>query len=156
MFRATAQRLAGAVGSINKAAPSIRSKLSTGITGLAVHPEPLPALLHTYNSTLALVQQMPASAVYRQSVESITRERLDAVNSLGGEGSEQEIEAVESKIGHGIVEELLLQAEEELKLAGKMIEWKSWEELEEVPAPGQWEQFRVTPSTTTADDLHPN
>ncbi|GAA5988558.1 hypothetical protein JCM11641_004603 [Rhodosporidiobolus odoratus] len=133
-----------------------RTKLSTGITGINVHPEPLPTLLHTYSSTLSLLQQIPASAVYRQSVESITRERLAAVNQLGGEGTEEQIEAVEGKIGGGLIEELITQAQEELKLTGKMIEWKAWEELEESAAPGQWEQFRVTPSTTTADDLHPN
>ncbi|GAA6038586.1 hypothetical protein JCM8097_009433 [Rhodosporidiobolus ruineniae] len=155
MFRAT-RRLLAAVPSVNKDASSHRTKLSTGITGIPVHPEPLPALLHTYNSTLALLQQIPASAVYRQSVEAITRERLAAVNQLGSDGSEDSIEAVENKIGHGIVEELIQQAQEELKLAGKVIEWKAWEELEEPAAPGQWEQFKVTPSTTTADDLHPN
>ena len=31
-----------------------------------------------------------------------------------------------------------------------------WEELAEAPPAGQWAPFRVTPSTTTADDLHPN
>ncbi|GAA5858786.1 hypothetical protein JCM8547_004987 [Rhodosporidiobolus lusitaniae] len=155
MFRAT-RRVFAAAASVNKDAASLRTKLSTGITGIPVHPDPLAALLHTYNSTLALVQQIPSSAVYRQSVEAITRERLDAVNSLGGEGNEEQIEAVENKIGGGIVEQLIIQANDELKLAGKVIEWKAWEELEEVPAPGQWEQFKITPSTTTADDLHPN
>ncbi|GAA5827262.1 hypothetical protein JCM11251_001198 [Rhodosporidiobolus azoricus] len=133
-----------------------RTKLSTGITGIAVHPEPLPALIHNYQSTLSLLEKIPAGAVYRQSAEAITKERLAAVEQLGGEGSEAEIEAVEQKIGHGSVEELIMQAEDELKLAGKAIEWKVWEELEEAPAPGQWEPFRITPSTTTADDLHPN
>ncbi|BGP12391.1 hypothetical protein JCM10213_002004 [Rhodosporidiobolus nylandii] len=156
MFAATRRVLAAAPASLNKAAPSLRTKLSTGITGIAVEQQPFPSLIHTYNSTLALLQQIPTSAVYRQSVEAITRERLAVVNQLGGEGSEEQVEAVENKIGAGLVEELIIQAEEELKLAGKMIEWKAWEELEEQPAPGQWEQFRITPSTTTADDLHPN
>ncbi|GAA5888858.1 hypothetical protein JCM6882_002879 [Rhodosporidiobolus microsporus] len=145
MFRATRTLLASAS----------RTKISTGITGIAVHPEPLPALIHNYQSTLSLLEKIPAGAVYRQSAESITKERLAAVQQLGGEGSEADIEAVEQKIGAGFIEEVIMQSEDELKLAGKAVEWKVWEELEEAPAPGQWEPFRITPSTTTADDLHP-
>ncbi|GAA5861432.1 hypothetical protein JCM1840_005367 [Sporobolomyces johnsonii] len=152
MFRAT-RRLLQAVPAVDKAAPSLRSKITTGITGLAVHPDPLPALTHTYNSTLALLNQIPASAVYRQSAESITRERLAAVSLVGAHPGETEIESVERQIGAGLIEEVILQAEGELKLAAKMIEWKAWEDLESPPAPGQWEPFRQTPSTTTADDL---
>ncbi|GAA5898060.1 hypothetical protein JCM8208_000144 [Rhodotorula glutinis] len=156
MFRATRILLAAAPQATKAAPTSLRTKLSTGITGIAVHPEPLSALVDSYKSTLNVLDKIPASAVYRQSAEAITRERLAAVERLGGEGDEASIEQVEQAIGAGIVEELLMQATDELKLAGKMIEFKSWEELEEAPAPGQWEPFRVTPSTTTADDLHPN
>lgn len=102
-----------------------RTKTSLPIVGLAVHQAPLPSLLHTYQSTLSLLQQIPASAVYRQSVEAITKERADVVRSLGGKGSEDEIEAVEHKIGAGYIEEVLVQAEEEFALAGKMLEWKA-------------------------------
>ncbi|GAA5820513.1 hypothetical protein JCM3770_002281 [Rhodotorula araucariae] len=155
MFRATRCLLAA----VPKAAPppqALRTKLSTGITGIPVHPEPLPALVDSYKSTLAILSKIPPSAVYRQSAEAITRERLDVVQRLGQDGSEESIEHVEQAIGMGIVEELIMQATDELKLASKMIEYKAWEDLEEAPAPGQWEPFRVTPSTTTADDLHPN
>jgi len=68
---------------------------------------------------------MPASAVYRQSVESITKERLEAVTSFGGQGSEAEIEQVEQRIGAGSIEEVIEQAQGELQLAGKMVEWKA-------------------------------
>ncbi|GAA5837277.1 hypothetical protein JCM9279_005639 [Rhodotorula babjevae] len=156
MFRATRILLAAAPQASKAAPASLRTKLSTGITGIPVHPEPLSALVDSYQSTLNVLDKIPASAVYRQSAEAITRERLAAVERLGGDGDEASIEQVEQAIGAGIVEELLMQATDELKLAGKMIEFKSWEELEEAPAPGQWEPFRVTPSTTTADDLHPN
>lgn len=105
--------------------PIARTRLTTGLTGLAVHPAPLPALLQTYASTLALASQMPPSAVYRQAVESITKERIAAIEQLGHEGAEKDIEAVEAKIGMGLVEELLVMADEELQLAAKMIEWKA-------------------------------
>ncbi|GAA6059363.1 hypothetical protein JCM10212_003261 [Sporobolomyces blumeae] len=156
MFRATRRLLQATAASPPAPAQSLRTKVTTGIAGYSVHPEPLSALESTYTSTLTLLQQIPASAVYRQSAESITKERLAAVTSLGGHGSEGEIEAVEAKIGAGLIEEVVEQAQAELALAGKMIEYKAWEELETQPAPGQWEQFKQTPSTTTADDLHPN
>ncbi|BGO88598.1 hypothetical protein NBRC10512_002688 [Rhodotorula toruloides] len=154
MFRAT-HRVLAAAQAINKAATTHRTKLSTGITGLAVHPDPLHALRATYTSTLKVLEQVPASAVYRQSAEAITRERLAVVEQAGEGNTEEQIEQVESKLEAGIAEELIQQAEDELKLASKMLEYKPWEDLEEAPAPGQWEPFRITPSTTTADDLHP-
>ncbi|GAA5907963.1 complex I NDUFA5 subunit family protein [Sporobolomyces salmoneus] len=135
---------------------SLRTKISTGIAGYPVHPEPLRALSQTYQGTLTLLQQIPASAVYRQSTESITKERLEAIKSIGGQGTEQEIEAVEARIGAGVIEEVLEQAQGELQLAGKMIEWKAWEDLETPAVPGQWDQFKQTPSTTTPDDLPQN
>ncbi|GJN92143.1 hypothetical protein Rhopal_005173-T1 [Rhodotorula paludigena] len=156
MFRATRRLLAAVPQTAAKETPSLRTKLSTGITGLAVHPEPLSALKHNYGSLLALLEQAPKASVYRQSAEAITRERLAVVERAGSEGTEAQIEQVEQQIGAGLVEELVDQSLDELKLAGKMLEWKAWEELEEAPAPGQWAPFRVTPSTTTADDLHPN
>jgi NADH dehydrogenase (ubiquinone) 1 alpha subcomplex subunit 5 len=112
---------------VHAAAPTHipRQRLTTNLTGLAVHPEPLPTLLHTYTSTLSLLSQFPPSAVYRQSVESITKERIAAIEQLGGKGSEQEIEAVEEKIGAGYIEEVLLMAEDELTLTAKMLEWKA-------------------------------
>ncbi len=39
----------------------------------------------------------------------------------------------------GQIEEIILQAKDELNLVGKMEEWKAWEQLE-VPIPeGQWQ-----------------
>lgn len=105
--------------------PIARTRLTTGLTGLAVHPSPLPALLQTYASTLSLASQMPPSAVYRQAVESITKERIAAIEELGHQGAEKDIEAVEARIGMGLVEELIVMAEGELQLAAKMLEWKA-------------------------------
>lgn len=102
-----------------------RQKQRLPIFGLSVHEQPLPTLVHTYKSTLALLEQMPPSAVYRQSVESITRDRMHKAESVGGHGSEDELLAVESSIGSGYIEEVLEQAKEELALAGKMLEWKA-------------------------------
>ncbi|KAI2780797.1 ETC complex I subunit conserved region-domain-containing protein [Daldinia loculata] len=52
-----------------------------------------------------------------------------------------QIEEIESKIGGGLIEEVLRVAENELKLVDIMQENKVWEELEEKPAEGQWTYF---------------
>ncbi|KAK4055196.1 hypothetical protein OIV83_000476 [Microbotryomycetes sp. JL201] len=130
-----------------------RQKQSLPLTGLDVHHDPIPALTGLYKSTLQLLQQAPASAVYRQSVESITRDRLTVVEQFAGQGTEQDIEAIEQRIGCGYIEEVIKQADDELKLAAKLIEVKAWEDLESPPEPGQWAPFKITPSTTSADDL---
>ena len=106
------------------------AKLTTGLHGLPVHPNPLPALLDIYRTTLSSLQaQIPASVVYRQSAESITQHRLSIVEkhagSDGAQGGEKAIEAVVKDLNVGIIEEIIKMAEEEEVLVGKMAEWKS-------------------------------
>ncbi|OLL24179.1 putative NADH dehydrogenase [ubiquinone] 1 alpha subcomplex subunit 5, mitochondrial [Neolecta irregularis DAH-3] len=108
---------------------------STGLTGLMSHPNPRPALVDLYKQTITRLSALPDHAVYRQSVESITLERLKVVEET------EDVEEIEKKLGSGLIEELIHQAQDELYLIGKMEEWKPWEELE-APAPdGQWEYF---------------
>ncbi|KAI1465898.1 ETC complex I subunit conserved region-domain-containing protein [Daldinia caldariorum] len=52
-----------------------------------------------------------------------------------------QIEEIESKIGGGLIEEVVRVAENELRLVDIMKEHKVWEELEEKPAEGQWTYF---------------
>ncbi|KAI9305817.1 ETC complex I subunit conserved region-domain-containing protein [Cunninghamella echinulata] len=108
------------------------TKVTTGLTGIPVHPNPRPHLIQTYNNTLSALSRFPAHAVYRQATESFTKNRLSIVEST------EDVNEIETKIGGGQIEELILQAEDELKLVSKMEEWKPWEELE-VPIPEtQW------------------
>lgn len=107
------------------------SKLTTGITGLPVHPNPLPVLLETYRSTLSSLQaHIPAGVVYRQSAEAITQHRISVVEKHAGkdgnQGGEQAIQAIERELNQGIVEELIKIAEDEQTLVPKMAEWKSY------------------------------
>lgn len=108
----------------------------TGIEGFPQHPDPRPALLTVYDQTLDLIKtKYPTESVYRQSVENLTNARRKIV-------TENEItQAIEDKIGAGLIEEILLQAVEEFKLAEELAEQKPWEALEEQPGPGQWEYF---------------
>ncbi len=61
---------------------------------------------------------------------------------------ESDIDQLEEKIGRGQAEELIVQvkrmlsslhqAQEELHLAKRLLEWKVWEPLEEQPPRDQW------------------
>lgn len=123
MFRATSRLLKSV--QVTAIPTPARTRTTTLLTGLQVHPAPLPALLKTYSKTLEIVSQMPPSAVYRQSVESITKERIALIEQFRGEGGEKDIEVVEEKIGMGLIEEIVLMAEGEMQLAEKMMEWKA-------------------------------
>ena len=50
----------------------------------------------------------------------------------------QDVSELEKNIGCGQIEEVVIQAENELKLTRKILEWKSWEPLENEPPVGQW------------------
>ncbi|KAJ7487646.1 ETC complex I subunit conserved region-domain-containing protein [Mycena galericulata] len=107
---------------------------TTGLTGLAVHPDPLPALTTTYQNTLTQLAHIPETSVYRQATEALIQKKLEIVNAANAD-----IAAAEKGLGEGIIEESLLIAVDELKLAAQMVDWKAWEPLAEKPAPGQWE-----------------
>ena len=106
---------------------------TTGLAGIPVHPNPRPHLISTYNTTLSAVARLPATAVYRQAVESITQHRLSVVNAT------ENVNEIEEQLNAGQIEELILQAEDELKLLAKMEEWKPWENLETPIPKGQWD-----------------
>ncbi|PPQ88627.1 hypothetical protein CVT25_010203 [Psilocybe cyanescens] len=121
-------------------------KRTTGIHGLNVHPNPLPELVKTYESTLSTLQSIPQTSVYRQGVEALVRRKLNIVANK----SNGDISLAEKLLKEGQIEEALDIAADELALAAKMVEWKAWEPLEEKPEPGQWEyvgQTETTPSS---------
>nr|KAI8750999.1 NADH dehydrogenase [ubiquinone] 1 alpha subcomplex subunit 5-like [Biomphalaria glabrata] len=66
---------------------------------------------------------MPSDAGYHKHNEQITYQRLHLVNS------ETDVQRLEEKINCGQIEEVIKQAERELSLARKMLEWKPWEPL---------------------------
>lgn len=108
----------------------------TGLTGLYQHPNPRPALISLYNHTLKVLnQKFPQQSVYRQSVEALTRNRLNVVEN------NEITEEIENKIGGGLIEEILIQANDELNLVNELAELKVWEELEEKPLDDQWVYF---------------
>lgn len=96
------------------------TKLSTGIHGLAVHPNPLPELTKTYESTLSALSAIPEKSVYRQGTEAVIIRKLKIVQEVNGDISE-----AEKQLDEGQIEEALLIAKDELSLVGKMAEWKA-------------------------------
>jgi NADH dehydrogenase (ubiquinone) 1 alpha subcomplex subunit 5 len=100
-------------------------KTSTGILGIAVHPDPLPALSKTYKETLQILKTLPDSAAYRKSTESIVASRLKIVeDALSGGAGDAAVEKVEQALGEGQIEQILMVAEDEHLLAQQMVEWK--------------------------------
>lgn len=105
--------------------------------GVNAHPNPRPDLISLYNRILHNVQAIPKDAVYRKSVESLTRSRLDVLEK------ETCVSTIVDKINAGLMEELIMQAEDEIRLIARMKEWQPWESLEEKPLPGQWDSVRI-------------
>lgn len=108
----------------------------TGLTGIYQHPNPRPALIALYNHTLTLLDsKFPKDSIYKQSVEALTKNRLAIVQA------EEITENIENKIGGGLIEEVIIQAHEELNLANELATLKCWEQLEEKPLEDQWVYF---------------
>lgn len=125
-------RSAATHGSSNEAAATVRTRFSTNIAGIDVHPAPLSALQKTYDSTLSILKTLPEDSVYRQATTAVTQHRLSILQSIQSreakEGrpadSEDAISAFEEQIDEGLAEEVLNQAQHEMKLAAKMLDWK--------------------------------
>jgi NADH dehydrogenase (ubiquinone) 1 alpha subcomplex subunit 5 len=96
-------------------------KATTGIVGLEVVPNAREVLISLYRETLKAVEPIPTTAQYRKSVEALTQHRLKVCTE------EEDWEKIEEKIQGGQVEELIVQAQDELQLIPKMAEWKPWE-----------------------------
>lgn len=107
-------------------------KKTTGLVGLAVCETPHERLRILYTKTLDVLEQIPKTAAYRKYTEQITNEKLDMVKA------ESDVKRLEDRLQGGQIEEVILQAENELSLARKMIQWKPWEPLVEEPPANQW------------------
>ncbi|KAJ1801174.1 hypothetical protein LPJ59_000498 [Coemansia sp. RSA 2399] len=116
--------------------------VTTGIVGYPVNANARPELIQLYKRTLdELKTKVPEKAAYRQSVEAFTTHRLKIAEE------NEDIASIEKLADAGQIEELISQAQEEIKLISKMAEWKAWEPLEEQIPPRQWEYFKKAPST---------
>lgn len=105
----------------------------TGLTDIYEHPDPRKALIDVYDHTLALIKEkFPPTSVYRTAVENMTQARRKIVENASSN------EEIEQSVGSGLVEEILIQAADEFRVAELLAEHKVWEELEEKPLADQW------------------
>ncbi|XP_038262721.1 NADH dehydrogenase [ubiquinone] 1 alpha subcomplex subunit 5 [Dermochelys coriacea] len=107
-------------------------KKTTGLVGLAVAETPHEHLRILYTKILTALQDIPKDAAYRKYTEQIVNERFNMVKT------EPNVEKLEDKMKSGQIEEVIIQAENELSLARKMVQWKPWEPLVEEPPTDQW------------------
>ncbi|XP_059963240.1 NADH dehydrogenase [ubiquinone] 1 alpha subcomplex subunit 5-like [Mesoplodon densirostris] len=107
-------------------------KKTTALVGLAVCESPHERLKILYAKILDVLGQIPKNAAYRKYTEQITTEKLSMVKA------EPDVKKLEEQLHGGQVEEVILQAENELSLARKMVQWKPWEALVEEPLANQW------------------
>ncbi|XP_007471349.1 PREDICTED: NADH dehydrogenase [ubiquinone] 1 alpha subcomplex subunit 5-like isoform X2 [Lipotes vexillifer] len=105
---------------------------TTGLVGLAVCESPHERLKILYTKILDVLGQIPKNAAYRKYTEQITNEKLSMVKA------EPNVKKLEEQLQGGQIEEVILQAENELSLARKMVQWKPWEPLVEEPLANQW------------------
>lgn len=108
------------------------TKKATQIVGLAVAKTPRETLIDLYSKTLSVLGTMPQTSLYRQQAEEITKERLGTVQK------EENVFKIEKQINCGQIEEVIVQANDELSLAEKVNEWKPWEHSENTAPLGQW------------------
>ena len=135
------------------------SKISTNLTRMAVSKNAHTKLALIYSKNLRVLAKMPTDYAYRYSIilfinniklsilflafiwffysfrkhtEQIVTARAALVKSVAN------VAELETKINGGQIEEVVIQAENELNLSRKILEWKSWEPLiAEAPA-NQW------------------
>ncbi|ORY58180.1 ETC complex I subunit conserved region-domain-containing protein [Pseudomassariella vexata] len=73
----------------------------------------------------------------RQPLELSDKVRWDPEPQMTAD----QVEEIETKIGAGLIEEIVQVAKSELHLANIMMQAKPWENLEEKPVEGQWTYF---------------
>lgn len=149
MFATKAVRFVPSAMRASTATKFLRTKRTTNIAGLEIHPDPLPELVSTYTHTLNVLKGLPESAVFRQSSEAVTQQRLDIVKEAMTPtsretvyGSEAAIDRVVAAIDAGLIEEIVDQANDEFHLATKMIDWKPYVSFFAAHSPTDTNHFR--------------
>ncbi|OXU16729.1 hypothetical protein TSAR_015285, partial [Trichomalopsis sarcophagae] len=83
-------------------------------------------------SFLTNQNKLPTDYSYRQYTEILVKEKADIVNQI------ESVAEIEKKIDCGQIEELILQADKELKLVRNFLDWKPWEPLLNKNFANQW------------------
>ncbi|CAF0733266.1 unnamed protein product [Adineta ricciae] len=107
-------------------------KATTNITGLAVSKDPHYALKLLYGKILRDLKKIPETSVYRKYTEDTINSRLAHVEN------EPNIARLERKINCGQIEEVIVQAENELMCVRRMALNNVWGPLIGQAPPNQW------------------
>ena len=97
-------------------------KISTGLAFLDVEPFPRLKLMKLYYMILQEYRDVPDSEGYKQIIEELTKHRMEIVDT------NLNIREIEEKISHGIIEDLIVSAHNELKLVQILKQWRPWEQ----------------------------
>ena len=108
------------------------TKMATNLTRLPVARNPHHSLGVFYSKTLRALAKMPSDYAYRKHTEQIVNERAAMVKAT------QDVQELEKKINCGQIEEVMIQAENELSLARMILETRAWEPLQTEPPKNQW------------------
>ncbi|CAF1043363.1 unnamed protein product [Rotaria sp. Silwood1] len=107
-------------------------KATTNLTGLVVCKDPHYALKLLYGKILRDLKSIPETSSYRKHTEDIINSRLEHVEN------EPNIARLERKINCGQIEEVIVQAENELMCVRRMALNHVWEPLVAQAPPNQW------------------
>ncbi|XP_054168412.1 NADH dehydrogenase [ubiquinone] 1 alpha subcomplex subunit 5-like [Oppia nitens] len=107
-------------------------KKTTGLTGLLVARNAHYSLTRLYNKILKTLAKMPDESAYKKYTTETVNERLAIVMK------EKDVKAIEDKINCGQIEEVIVQAENELALSKRIAETRAWEPLITKPPINQW------------------
>ena len=100
-------------------------KMTTGLSMVDVEPFPRLKLMKLYYMTLDEIRDIPDSYNYKAVVEEVTKYRMEVVDT------NKNVRDIEKKIAYGMVEELIIQAHNELKLMKLVKQYKPWEYLKD-------------------------
>ena len=112
--------------------PPILSAFFTGSILICVKTYKAHGIIVFFSKNLRALAKMPVDYPYRKHTESLINERVAAMKESST------IEEAEKRIGMGQIEEVIIQAENELMLAMNILEWKAWEPLSEQAPANQW------------------
>ena len=88
-----------------------------------VEPFPRMKLMKLYYIALQELKDLPDVYGYKTLSQELTRFRMNVVDQ------NLSVRAIEDKIASGLIEELIFQAHNEIKLLRIMKNWKPWEYL---------------------------
>ena len=112
--------------------PSNLDEFTLQIARRKLTDAPHRSLKIIYAKILRTLQQMPETYPYRKFTTDIVTERATIVEQ------NKDVKAIEDQINCGLVKDIIQQAENELVLSRKILEWKPWEPLVQKPPKNQW------------------